>query len=956
MKQKKRIHLCLAHMSETGAEQRYVKEAFDTNWVVPLGPNVDAFEQELEHFVCSGSRLMVEDSSKSLSKRVVALSSGTAAVHLALIACGVGPGDEVIVQSFTFCASTNPVAYLGATPVMVDSERDTWNMDPELLELAIKDRIAVTGRKPKAIMPVALYGMPYEIERIMEIAERYDIPVIEDAAEGFGSRYKGQVIGTFGNYGVLSFNGNKMITTSGGGALVCGNSSEADTIMWLATQAREAYPYYQHEAIGYNYRLSNVCAGIGRGQMTVLEDHLKHHKHVQRMYEELLKDVPGITVHSQPGDSSEFRVQSLESVRKYDSNYWLCTILLDPELKVKGEEHAYQAAVKGAVGGVASVVHGGGSLHTNCEPNKNVEAMRVGLDELGIEVRPLWKPMHAQPVYRKAESGELRVEGLGNGVVRQTSATSVAYINGVSEEMFKMGLCLPSGPMVTDEDVKYIVESIKGLIEVGLTGSSSDIATKEAKQSVDCSSGYNITNINTDKNYINMEKRKISFSPPDMTEAEVQQVADTLRNGWITTGPKTKEFERRIAEYCHTEKAVCLNSATACMESILRVLGVGPGDEVITCAYTYTASASVACHVGAKVVLVDAQKDSVEMDYDQLEAAITERTKVVIPVDLGGIVCDYDRIYDVVERKRHLFRPANEIQKMYGRVIVLADAAHAFGARWHGKVCGEIADFTSFSFHAVKNLTTAEGGALTWKCPDGISKGSMALCAVQSPSDVQGSEAAIQEVQSAFGAGSNVQEVQGSGTAVQNGAEWDEKLYKEFQLLSLHGQSKDALAKTRLGAWEYDIVAPYYKCNMTDIMAGIGLAQLERYPQLLARRKEIVKRYDEALKDLNVKMLEHYGEDYQGSGHLYIVRMLGLKPEQRNEVIVKMAERGVACNVHYKPLPMMTAYKAMGYDIKDYPNAYHLFENEITLPLHTKLTDEDVEYVIASFKEALSEV
>ena len=468
-------------------------------------------------------------------------------------------------------------------------------------------------------------------------------------------------------------------------------------------------------------------------------------------------------------------------------------------------------------------------------------------------------------------------------------------------------------------------------------------------------------------------RRNVPFSPPDMTEAEVLQVADTLRNGWITTGPKTKEFERRIAEYCHTEKAVCLNSATACMESILRVLGVGPGDEVITCAYTYTASASVACHVGAKVVLVDAQKDSVEMDYDQLEAAITERTKVVIPVDLGGIVCDYDRIFAAVERKRHLFRPANEIQKMFGRVIVLADAAHAFGAQWHGKMCGEIADFTSFSFHAVKNLTTAEGGALTWRLPFGAepvqgskpSAGSngFAVQGLQSPSDVQGSEAAVREVRSSFDAGSNVamqrsnvQEVQGSEAVVQNGAEWDEKLYKEFQLLSLHGQSKDALAKTRLGAWEYDIVAPYYKCNMTDIMAGIGLAQLERYPQLLARRKEVVKRYDEALKDLNVKMLEHYGEDYQGSGHLYIVSMLGLTPEQRNEVIVKMAEQGVACNVHYKPLPMMTAYKAMGFDIKDYPNAYHLFENEITLPLHTKLSDEDVEYVIASFKEALQEV
>lgn len=473
-----------------------------------------------------------------------------------------------------------------------------------------------------------------------------------------------------------------------------------------------------------------------------------------------------------------------------------------------------------------------------------------------------------------------------------------------------------------------------------------------------------------------LAKRSIPFSPPDMSEAEVQQVADTLRSGWITTGPKTKEFEKRIAEFCHTERAVCLNSATACMESILRVLGVGPGDEVITCAYTYTASASVACHVGAKVVLVDAQKDSVEMDYDQLEAAITERTKVVIPVDLGGIVCDYDRIFEVVEKKRHLFHPANEIQAMYGRVIVLADAAHAFGAQWHGKMCGEIADFTSFSFHAVKNLTTAEGGALTWRRLGAYGAGSNV--AVQR-SNVQCSGAAVQGAQGACGAGSSssnglsgsngserfgMVENGSNGSNGANGAGWNEKLYKEFQLLSLHGQSKDALEKTKLGAWEYDIVAPYYKCNMTDIMAGIGLAQLERYPQLLARRKEIVRRYDEAIDKLNanldanhqVKYLNHYGDNHQGSGHLYIVRMLGLTPEQRNEVIVKMAERGVACNVHYKPLPMMTAYKAMGFDIKDFPNAYHLFENEITLPLHTKLTDEDVEYVIECFKEALGEV
>ena len=428
----KRIYLCLAHMSEAGLEQKYIKEAFDTNWVVPLGPNVNGFEKDLEDFVntmvetCHSSSL---HRTEPLQKRVVALCSGTAAVHLALIACGVGPGDEVIVQDFTFCASSHPITYLGATPVFVDSEKGSWNIDPELMEEAIKDRIAKTGKKPKAIVPVALYGMPYDIERIMEIAAKYDIPVIEDAAEGFGSRWKGQALGTFGEYGVQSFNGNKMITTSGGGALVCPDEQAWRKIMWLATQAREAYPYYQHEAIGYNYRLSNICAGIGRGQMTIVDDHIRHHKHVQKFYEQAFADVSGITVHGNPDD-------------RYDSNFWLCTILLDEQLRVKGQEQAYAAAVQGAVGGAAGVVHGGGALHTDCEPNANVEAMRVWLDQKGIEARPLWKPMHKQPVYKKAP----------------------AYVNGVSEALFKIGMCLPSGPMVTDEDLAYIVESIKEAI------------------------------------------------------------------------------------------------------------------------------------------------------------------------------------------------------------------------------------------------------------------------------------------------------------------------------------------------------------------------------------------------------------------------------------------------------------------------------------------------------------
>ena len=445
-------------------EQKYVKEAFDTNWVVPLGPNVNAFEKDLEAFANSidGSRFKVQGSSpETLNKRVVALSSGTAAVHLALIACGVGPSDEVIVQSFTFCASTHPVTYLGATPVLVDSEPDTWNIDPELLEEAIKDRIAKTGKKPAAIVPVALYGMPYKADRIMEIANKYGIPVVEDAAEGFGSKYKGQVLGTFGKYGVLSFNGNKMITTSGGGALITPDDESWREIMMYATQYRESYPYYQHEKIGYNYRMSNICAGIGRGQMTIVNDHLAHHKHVQKLYEELLKDVPGIHVHSQPVQGSGLMVNG-EEIPVYDSNYWLCTITIDPEVKVKGQENAYKTIVTGAVGGAAGVIHAAESAHTDCEPNANVEAMRVALDKAQIEARPVWKPMHKQPVYcRTSEKGKVKSEKLPSGTECLTYDNSVAYVNGVSEALFKVGMCLPAGPYVSDDDVKYIVDTIK---------------------------------------------------------------------------------------------------------------------------------------------------------------------------------------------------------------------------------------------------------------------------------------------------------------------------------------------------------------------------------------------------------------------------------------------------------------------------------------------------------------
>ena len=425
--EQKRILLCLAHMS--GREMDFIREAFEQNWVVPMGPNVNGFEADLECFVTRRGPGADGRPQTPLDKKVCCLSAGTAAVHLALLGCGVGPGDEVIVQSFTFCASSHPVTYLGATPVFVDSERQTWNMDPELLEEAIKDRIAKTGRKPKAIVPVALYGMPYQVDRIMEVAGRYGIPVVEDAAEGMGSCFDGQVLGTFGRYGVLSFNGNKMITTSGGGALICNDAESAREILYYATQAREAYPYYQHTDIGYNYRMSNICAGIGRGQMTVIDEHIAHHKHVQALYRELLADVEGVTLHDNPSP-------------RYDSNFWLCTVTLDPSLKVKGQEDAYAAALSGAVGGAAGVVHAAKTPTTDCQPNANVEAMRMALDAANIEARPLWKPMHRQPVY----------------------ASNPAYVNGVSESLFHVGLCLPAGPWVSDDDVRRIVDTIRDAI------------------------------------------------------------------------------------------------------------------------------------------------------------------------------------------------------------------------------------------------------------------------------------------------------------------------------------------------------------------------------------------------------------------------------------------------------------------------------------------------------------
>ena len=421
-----------------------------------------------------------------------------------------------------------------------------------------------------------------------------------------------------------------------------------------------------------------------------------------------------------------------------------------------------------------------------------------------------------------------------------------------------------------------------------------------------------------------LKRRNVPFSPPDMTEAEANEVRDAILSGWITTGPRTKKLEKLVSEYVHTEKSVCLNSATAAMEMVLHILGVGEGDEIIVPAYTYTASASVVRHVGATVVLVDVQPDCLEMDYDKLEAAITEKTKVVVPVDIAGIVCDYERVREIVERKKALFQPKNDIQKLMGRVAISADCAHAFGSQWHGKMAGEIADFSSFSFHAVKNFTTAEGGAMTWNLPFG---NEVVPC---------------QQVYC------------GSPVPFIESETWNEFIYRMSQLFSLHGQNKDALAKTKLGAWEYDIIGPWYKCNMTDVVAAIGLIQFERYPEMLAKRRKYIEKMDAAFKELNVAVLNHYGEDHAGSGHLYMVRLLGRTREEANSVIEQMAERGIATNVHYKPLPMMTAYKALGFDIKNYPNAFKMFENEVTLPLNTRMTEEDVDYVIDNFVEIVN--
>lgn len=786
---------------------KYMKEAYDTNWMSTVGENINELERLCGEYL--------------ENLHTVALSSGTSALHLAVKLAGVKPGDRVFCSDMTFSATVNPVVYEGGVPVFIDVEYDTWNMDPVALEKAFEKY-----PDTKVVMLVHLYGVPAKIDEIKAVCQKYNAILIEDAAESFGATYKGVQTGTFGEFNVISFNGNKIITGSTGGMLITKNEEDAKRARKWSTQARENAPWYQHEEIGYNYRMSNVVAGVVRGQFPHLEEHIAQKKAIYERYKEGFKDLP---------------VSMNPFMQEYcEPNYWLSCLLIENNAmcnQTLGETDAKYESENGK----------------SC-PMEIFDA----LTSANAESRPIWKPMHLQPIYKNNDF--ISRDGMD-----------------VGKDIFTRGLCLPSDNKMTAKEQEQIIEIIRNCFNA-----NTNAVEKERK----------------------LEKRRISFSPPDMSDEEIAEVESAIKSGWITTGPKTKEFERKIAEFLDVNRAVCLNSQTACAEMALHVLGIGPGDEVIVPAYTYSATASVVCHVGAKLVMVDIQDNSLEMDYEKLEEAINENTKVIIPVDLAGIPCDYDRIYKIVEKKKHLFKPNNEIQKAMGRISVNADAAHAFGAVLHGEKIGKQADFTSFSFHAVKNLTTAEGGALTWIPISGYT---------------------------------------------------DEQIYHKLQLLSLHGQSKDAYSKQQLGAWEYDVVGPWYKCNMTDIMAGIGLAQLRRYPELLGRRRKIIEMYDNALKPLGVEVLNHYTEEYASSGHLYITRVPNITPEQRHEIIVKMAEEGIATNVHYKPLPMMTAYSRLGFDIKDYPNAYKHFANEITLPLHTCLSDEDVDYIIEKYCRIVKE-
>ena len=870
----------LATPTMHGEEQHWVDEAIRTNWVSTVGENINEVEKQIAEYVGM--------------KYAVGLSSCTAALHLAIRLAGerlygvsqpgVGTlkGRKVFCSDMTFDACVNPIAYEGGEAVFIDTEYDTWNMNPEALKMAFEIYPEV-----RIVVVAHLYGTPGKMSEIRSICQKHNAIIIEDAAESLGALYKEagawKKTGSWGDYVCLSFNGNKVITGSSGGMLLTNNPEDANKIRKWSTQSREDAPWYQHEELGYNYRMSNIIAGVVRGQFPYLQEHVAQKKTIYERYQEGFRDLP---VQMNPFDSGN-----------HQPNFWLSCLIIDEEA-------------------MAPMTRGEQDYLYMHEPGKSSpQEILDALAAFNAEGRPIWKPMHMQPIYRN--NPFITTEGNGRG---QTNAYIAGSSKDIGADIFQRGLCLPSDNKMTPQEQDKVIEIVRRCFS----------KTSPWKEET-------------------MAKRAISFSPPDIGEMEIAEVSEALRSGWVTTGPRTKLLERRLAAFmetgrtdidCTVEEAVqqfgnrvvCLNSATAAEELNLHVLGIRPGDEVIVPAYTYSASASSVIHCGGTVKFVDIQKngDAIshmpEMDYEALEAAITPKTKAIVAVDLGGIVCDYDRIFEIVKRKKSLFTPLesdgtplgdlnSRIQHAIGRVAVVADCAHSLGASRVVKhsgnhmlpepqklYCGAIADFTSFSFHAVKNFTTAEGGASTWLPLAGIK---------------------------------------------------NEEIYQMFQLLSLHGQNKDALSKMKLGSWEYDIIGPWYKCNMTDIMAAIGLKQLDRYLGLLKRREDIITKYDAVCEELGISRLVHHTESMDSSNHLFLIRIPGIDEEQRNTLIERFAEEGVSTNVHFKPLPMMTAY---GKDCSAYPNAYDYYHNLISIPLHTLLSDEDVEFVCGVMREVICEV
>ncbi|HUS87735.1 MAG TPA: aminotransferase class I/II-fold pyridoxal phosphate-dependent enzyme [Bacteroidales bacterium] len=789
---KSKIWLSPPHMS--GEEMRYIQDAFDTNWIAPAGPNIEGFEQELAKFTNCGY--------------VAALSSGTSAIHLALIILGIKRGDRVLCSSFTFSASVNPVVYCNATPVLIDSESVSWNIDPRLLEKAIIESLK-DDIKPKAILVTHLYGMPAKIDEIKAISKMYQIPVIEDAAEALGATYKGQHVGTFGDIGILSFNGNKIITTSGGGAMISNDKEIIQRAKFLSTQARDEAPHYQHSEIGYNYRMSNIVAGIGRGQLEVIDERVKMRRELNTFYRIQLQDVPGIFFQTEGKDQK--------------SNFWLTTILVDPD-KTNGVTR-----------------------------NDLMEE----LDKENIETRPLWKPMHLQPVFQNYPS----------------------YENGNSEHLFNIGLCLPSGTNMSDDDKKKIV----GIIRKKL-GYEEIKWPQRSKQVL-----------------------KVPFSPPRMDAHVVRSVEKTLLSGWITTGPKTREFEAKLSEYCNNTEALGVSSATIGLEMALRWYGIKKGDEVIIPAYTYCATGNVVLRCGAKPVFVDINRDDMLMNMEEVRRKITSRTKAIIPVDFAGLPCDYLTLKQIINSNelKKIFRPGNVIQEKLNRVLIISDAAHSMGAAYYGKKTGSLCDITVFSFHAVKNLTTAEGGAVLFNLPE--------------PFD-------------------------------------NRKLYDYFRTFSLHGQTKDALSKTVYGGWKYDVIVPGIKANMTDVLAAIGIVEISRYENdTLVKLKHVFNLYDSLLSSYSWAELPIHSDKKRISAyHIYALRIKGIDESVRDKIINFCHENHVYVNVHFQPLQLHTAYKELGYDVAEVPVSYDSYAREISLPRFYNITDEQIHKVIEVLAEAVS--